>query len=283
MDLKLISEEIREILDEKRKKIQLTFVEDQHVYYMKGLDGKIHNNFPSVSKIVGKFHTPFDSNAISLRMAKGDKTKQLKLLSEWREAGVYSSNMGSRVHFELETEVLSRFENNKKIRRPIFEINTEQELKSNEMVSAGKKFLNLMEERNAYLLDTEMILGDPDEGYVGQPDTVWLMENKKQDRIGIVITDWKSNQPKNFEVHRYTGKLFPPFSDYHDNALGHYYLQVPLYARLITKMLMGTKYSHIPYFGGVIVLLKDDGNFVEFKVPLPITNKILKMDLSKYI
>jgi hypothetical protein len=31
------------------------------------------------------------------------------------------------------------------------------------------------------------------------------------------------------------------------------------------------------------VLLKDDGTFVEYKVPPAIKNTVLKMDLSKYI
>ena len=39
MDLKKIAEEIREILDEKRKDLELTFIEDTHTYYMKDTDG----------------------------------------------------------------------------------------------------------------------------------------------------------------------------------------------------------------------------------------------------
>ena len=37
-----------------------------------------------------------------------------------------------------------------------------------------------MEERGAVLLDTEIILGDPELGYVGQPDKIWLMFNKQK-------------------------------------------------------------------------------------------------------
>jgi hypothetical protein len=139
-----------------------------------------------------------------------------------------------------------------------------------------------MAERGAVLLDTEIILGDNELGYTGQPDKVWLMMNKDNTNYGIVITDWKTNQPKNFEVHHYTGKLYPPFNDYHDNALGHYFLQLPLYVRLLLKMLSGTKYADLKLLGGVIVLLKDDGTYVEYKVPPVISSTILRMDLSKY-
>jgi len=140
-----------------------------------------------------------------------------------------------------------------------------------------------MEERGAILLDTEIVLGDPLEQYTGQPDKGWLMMNKEKTDFGFVITDWKSNQPKNFEVHHYTGKLYPPFNNYHDNALGHYYLQIPLYARLMKKMLEGTQFEDKKFLGGVIVLLKEDGTFVEYKVPQPIINNIFTIDLSKYI
>ena len=191
--------------------------------------------------------------------------------------------MGSRVHFELESELIGRFDNYKEVRQPIFTINEEQQRKSDNMISAGKQFLDLMLERGGILLDTEIVLGDPTEQYTGQPDKVWLMQNKEKDGFGFVITDWKTNQPKNFEVHHYTGKLYPPFNNYHDNALGHYYLQLPLYGRLLRKMLEGTKYEDTKLLGNVVVLLKDDGTFVEYKVPPQINNAILTMDLSKYI
>jgi hypothetical protein len=109
------------------------------------------------------------------------------------------------------------------------------------------------------------------------------MHNKEKDGFGFVITDWKTNQPKNFEVQYYTGKLYPPFNNYHDNALGHYYLQLPLYGRLLKKMLKNTKFNDTKLLGNVVVLLKDDATFVEYKVPPQINNAILTMDLSKYI
>jgi hypothetical protein len=48
-------------------------------------------------------------------------------------------------------------------------------------------------------------------------------------------------------------------------------------------MLEGTKYQDIKLLGNVVVLLKDDATFVEYKVPPQINNAILTMDLSKYI
>jgi len=283
MNLKDISLEINDLLEKRRKELELTFIEEEHIYYMKDLDGEIKRNFPSVSKIVKKFHKSFDAEGMALKMSKGDPEGQAKLLAEWKQAGYLSTNMGSRVHFELESDTISRFGNYKEVRQPIFEINEEQQRKSDNMIIAGKQFLDLMLERGGILLDTEIVLGDPTEQFTGQPDKVWLMMNKEKDDFGFVITDWKTNQPKNFEVHHYTDKLYPPFNHYHNNALGHYYLQLPLYGRLLRKMLEGTKYSDTKLLGNVIVLLKDDSTFIEYKVPPQINNAIQTMDLSKYI
>jgi hypothetical protein len=283
MDLNGISEEIKELLEKRRQELELTFVEEEHIYYMKDVDGIIKSNFPSVSRIIKKFHKPFDANGMALKMSKGDPEGQSKLLAEWKRAGDLSTNMGSRVHFELESDLIGRFNNYKEVRQPIFEIDEEQQRKSDNMIKAGKDFLDLMLERGGVLLDTEIVLGDPIEQYTGQPDKIWLMENKTKDSFGFVITDWKTNQPKNFEVQHYTGRLYSPFNNYHDTALGHYYLQLPLYGRLLNKMLENTKYDNIKLLGSVVVLLKEDGTFTEYKVPPQINNAILTMDLSKYI
>lgn len=283
MDLKEISQEIREVLDERRKAIRLSFVEDKHIYYMMSNDGKITSKFPSVSKVIKNFFKPFDAQGISLRMAKGDPEKQQQLLTEWRQAGDDSVNLGSRAHFELEKHVISQYGDYKVVRQPKFFCTEEQVLRSNKMINAGKKFVDLMHERGAVLVDTEMVLGDPTLGYVGQDDNTWIMLNKEKTEFGFVITDYKSNQPKNFEVMPYHGKLYPPFQDYPDNSLGHYYLQIPLYGKLLMKMLEGTKFENNKFLGGVIILLKDDETFVEYKIPQPIVTTMLNLDLKKYI
>jgi hypothetical protein len=283
MDLKEISDDIKNILEKRRKEHYLTFIEEDHKYYMKDVDGAIKSTFPSVSTIIKRFHKKFDANGISLKMAGGNVEKQKQILQEWKDAGDYSTNMGSRVHYELELELIKRYGNYKEVRQPIFNIDKEQEIKSNMMIKAGKSFLDLIHERGGVLLDTEIVLGDPEEKYVGQPDKVWLFQNKQKDGYGFVITDYKTNKPKNFEIQPYTEKMFSPFDDYHDTALAHYYVQLPLYGRLLVKMLKNTKYEDIKLLGGVVVLLKDDGTFVEYKVPQQITNTVFSMELKKYI
>lgn len=283
IDLKQIAQEIRDALEIRRQEMELTFTEEDHIYYMKDTDGVIKSNFPSVSKVIKNFYVPFDAETKSLQMAKGDLQKQSELLEQWKASGDYSTNMGSRVHYLLETETISRYGDYKQVREPIFNCDNSQIVKSNLMIDAGSKFLDLMVDRDAVLLDTEMVLGDPELGYTGQPDKVWLMMNKEKDGFGVVITDWKTNQPKNFKIQPYTGKMLHPFENYYDTSLTHYYLQLPLYGKLLIKMLQNTKFDLTKLLGCVVVLLKDDGTFEEFKVPFEVTQSILQMNVKQFM
>ena len=52
IDLKEIAVEIRDILDKKREELGLSFIEEDHIYFMKDKDGKLRDDFPSVSKVL---------------------------------------------------------------------------------------------------------------------------------------------------------------------------------------------------------------------------------------
>jgi hypothetical protein len=62
--------------------------------------------------------------------------------------------------------------------------------------------------------------------------------------------------------------------------LGHYYLQLPFYGKLLVKMLEGTKYENIKLLGCIVVLLKDDETYQEFRVPKDIISTIMEMDMK---
>lgn len=278
MKLSDVAKEIRDIISQKQKELGLTFEEENHIYTMNG-----RTDYPSVSKVLKKFYTEFPTEEAAYNKAKGDPIKQQELIEEWAAAGDYSTNMGSRVHFVLESEVIKKHGSYKEVRQPEFKCDLTQIMKGDNMIVAGKKYLNLMEERGAVLLDTEMVLGHPELGYTGQPDKVWLMMNRDKTGYGIVITDWKTNKPKNFTVTNYTKKMLHPFDDYHDNALGHYYIQLPLYGKLLLKMLEGSKYGDIKLYGCVISHLKEDSLYDEYKVPQNIINIVMDMDMKQYL
>ena len=275
--------DIRRILDEKRKEFQLTFEEETHKYTMLNLDGELTDDWPSVSKVMKAFYDEFPSEKKAFEMSGGDPDKAEELLTEWRVAGEYSTNIGSRVHFLLEKHSLEMFNYDKTIREPIYNCDPLQIIKSDSMVTAGKKFLETMKERGAHLIDTEIVLGHPELGYTGQGDTGWLIENKNKDGYGIIITDYKTNKEKNFITQRYTKPMRNPFEYLPNNALGHYHTQLPLYGKVLLKMLEGTKYQDIKILGCIIVRLTDDRKFIEYRVERKTINTILEMEMEKYL
>lgn len=278
MNLKETAQEIRELISKRQEEIGLTFVEENHIYTMNG-----KNDYPSVSGVLKRFFRAFPSVEAAYNKAGGNPEKQQKLLEEWAAAGTYATNMGSRVHYFLEKELVERNGNYKEVRQPIFECDASQILKADGMIKGGKKYLDLMEERGAVLLDTEIVLGDPELGYTGAPDKVWLMENKDGTGFGIVITDYKTNKKKNFQQSEFTERMYSPFQKYPNNALGHYYVQLPLYGKLLLKMLEGTKYENVKLYGCVVTHLNGDGEFEEYRVPGEVVTTVLDMNMKDYL
>lgn len=270
--------EIRDVISKRQEELGLTFVEEDHIYTMNG-----KTDYPSVSKVLSKFHKKFPTEQAALNKAGGDPYKQQELIKEWEAAGLYSTNLGSRVHYVLEKRVIEMNGDYKEVRQPIFECDLEQLMKSDKMITAGSKYLKLMEERGAVLLDTEMVLGDPELGYTGQPDKVWLIHNKTKSDFGLVITDWKTNKTKNFQENSFTERMYEPFQKYPNTALGHYYVQLPLYGRLLIKMLQGSKYEGLKLYGCIISHLKDDSNYDEYRVPKEIIDTVMNMNIKMYI
>ena len=270
--------EIRELISQRQKELGLVFEEERHLYTMNGT-----TNWPSVSKVLKKFYKEFPTEEAAYNKAGGNPEKQQQLIEEWAAAGQYSTNLGSRVHFVLEEEAIKRNGSYKEVRKPIFECDLTQLMKSDKMIVAGKRYLDLLEQRNVVLLDTEMVLGDPELGYTGQPDKVWLTMNRTGDEFGFLITDWKTNKPKNFLENDYTQRMYSPFEELPNNALGHYKVQLPLYGKLLLKMLQGTKYQDIKLYGCIITHLRDDTQFEEYRVPKTVIDTVMEMDVRKYL
>jgi hypothetical protein len=278
-----IASEIKEIIANKQKELSLTFIEDTHTYYMKDLNGEIRSDFPSISTVLHCFYKEFDATTTkAFKNCEGDKEKEDALLKEWADSGTYASHMGSRVHYLLEKHFVDLYGAYKEVRQPIFDCDEEQTKNGDGMIVAGKKFIDLMHERGAVLLDTEIVLGSPELGIVGQPDKMLLMRNKSGE-IGLVVTDWKTNKKKNLITQPWTKKMLEPFTFLEDTALSHYKLQLNFYAKILLNMLKGSKYEDLPLLGCIIVHLEADGSFNEYRVPKNITDIIMDMDMSQYL
>jgi hypothetical protein len=77
--------------------------------------------------------------------------------------------------------------------------------------------------------------------------------------------------------------MYPPFNNIDSTALGHYYLQLPFYGRLLNKMLEGTEFENKKLLGSIVVLVKEDGEFEEYKVPMDVIQKIYLLDMEKVL
>jgi len=283
MDLYKIRDEINEIIKQKQEELSLSFVEETHIYSMLDTSGLMRSDWPSVSKVMKLFYEEFDSDGIAEKKAQGDPEEKARLLKEWADAGDYSTNMGSRVHYLLEKKSVEMFGLDKEVRQPVFDVDFTQVLKGDSMISAGTRYLELMKERGGILLDTEIVLGSNQLGYVGQPDKKWLFFNKENTEVGIVITDWKTNKKKNFEASFFTKKMYPPFQKLDNTALGHYFTQLPFYGKLFLDMLKGSKYENIKIYGCIVVHLSDEGEFEEFRVPKEVQQTILDMNMKDHL
>jgi hypothetical protein len=189
-ELLKIGQEIRDVIAEKQKELNLTFVEDTHTYHIKDKHGNMTTKFPSVSTVIGQFYEPFPDLNKSYQMCDGDLIRQDELLEQWRATADYANSKGSRVHYLLEMDLLKQYGSYKEVRKPIFDCDEEQTTDGNAMIDAGHDFIRLMHRRGAVLLDTEMVLGSNTLEYTGQPDKVWLMLDNNGD-LGFIITDWK--------------------------------------------------------------------------------------------
>ena len=282
LDLYQIADEIRILLDERRKELNLYFIEDNHKYFMNNKEGQSKSNWPSVSKVLKSFYPPFPTQEASLKKAKGDLILQKKLIKEWSQMADYANNTGSRVHFFLEKSIIERFKLIKEVREPEFDCDFEQTITSDHMISYGIQFYEKMIKNGAVLIDTEVVMGDPELGYTGQADKIWLVSNKEKTQLGIVITDWNSNKPKNFIETKWTTRMYSPYEDLPNTALGHYYVQLSLYGKLFQKMLDFTKYKSLPIVRASLILLKDNC-YEEFRVPISIVNKTIDLNILDYM
>jgi len=93
-----------------------------------------------------------------------------------------------------------------------------------------------------------------------------------------LLVTHNTNKIKNFEVQHYTVPMLPPFEDEMDTALGHYKIQLPLYARLILDMLKGSKYENLKLFGCIIVHLTANNTFEEYRVSSKFIDTVMTME-----
>lgn len=272
-----MANEIRSLLDQRRKEIQLSFEEENHRYEML-VDGELIDELPSVSGILDENFTKFDKEGVSLKMceeknekaipflekANGDVLLAQELLKKsWEDEGTSASNFGSYTHFKLEQYLWSLFDVERDFRKPEYTL-TEKEHKLG--ISLTRKGVDMIHElisKGCVPIDTEVVMGSPRLGYFGQADNIWLCKTLGG-KIVVIFTDWKTNKSKNMVTNEmYDNLLSYPLDIIHDNTIGKYSLQQPLYALLFKDMLKGTKYEDLEIGGFRILKLRDEPEVIK--------------------
>lgn len=87
------------MLDQLNKFNDIIFDPEPHTYHLNGL------KFTSATTWLHQFQEPFDANAISLRMAKGNKLAALELQRQWKAKSDAACARGTHLHEYLECKI----------------------------------------------------------------------------------------------------------------------------------------------------------------------------------
>ena len=195
--------------------IEITFTEADHSY-VTILNGKTIN-YTSVTSIVGKYFPPFDpTGAITERCAKKEGISVEEMKERWAAKGRESCRLGTRMH-----EVCEDIELGRELRN-IAENPIEQKRFDN-AIAMAKKFRERLD-----LLGVEKLVFSPELRLAGTID-LFARSRKTGD---YVIIDHKSNSEIS-DDNRYKKFALDPISNVPDTSVGHYSLQLNLYAFIL--------------------------------------------------
>lgn len=269
-----IAQDIRECIEESRVIRKLKFVEKYHKYSIYDpVNERMTSNLPSVSTLIKKYSEPFDNIGKSVEMMGGNVLLAEELREKWDKKGTDSSSMGSYVHYKLEQYVWNLFDINRDIRKPYYNLGHDELLEAQGMLKNGINLIHTIINNGFVPLDTECIMGSIELGYFGQFDNMWIGVNK--DRISLLMTDYKTNLTKNFQVMPWNEPMKEPFGKLMDTKLSEYYIQQTLYAQLFKDMMKNTIYKDIPISGFRILHLRDGGSSI--KIPWWVYQEVQKL------
>ena len=172
----------------------ITFIENDHKYTINGNPAKL-----SVSQLLKKYETPFDSDKISSFVARKDGISQQDVLRNWEFTKDYSCHKGSEFHKIVENHFSRK---QIKIDKTLIEafFNQRMQYKNKdsiekyykEMALLIRNFLNFYDwwKQDHILLKSEFVIGDELSGICGTIDNLSYNKKTKQ----LVIFDYKTNK-----------------------------------------------------------------------------------------
>lgn len=222
----------------------VTFEPIKHTYTYR--DG---TSLTSVSKVLQSVKVPFDSEGISMRMAKGDPVKQAEILAEWEAKKDSSIDRGNWIHDALEQYVLNGT------------IDPELE-------DIAKNHIRPLI-KQAHRIYPEALIYSTHYQVSGQSDLV--IQRQRSNKSVFDFFDYKTNEAKGIEfdsVNRkkdppthYNRFMLPPLDHLEDCNFNHYAMQLSCYAYM-SQLTWGIKV-------GRLAILFIDNNLKLHVYPVP--------------
>ena len=225
-----------EITRELAKFNNIKFHDKEHKYYLNG------KQMSSVTKLIGKYKQPFDSDYWSEKKAKERGILKEEILKEWKYKADFSTQKGSAFHAFAESylfnkvfpfpeqemvEVLGSVENMFECRAAVKTI-----------IELFKKFYS---DSYGKLIPVraELVVGDSELGLCGMVDQLFWNEKSGE----LEIWDWKTN--KEIKEKNKWQQFKSPLSHLDVCELNTYSLQLSLYKHIIeknTNLKLGSSY-----------------------------------------
>lgn len=205
---------------------RLSFIEETHKYFVDGKPIKL-----SVSGKCNQYLKPFDTDGISIGVARKEGKSQAEVLKEWKDISDEAIKIGNKTHIFGELYALDR------TLKP-----------SNGYEEAVVKFWKEMPEHIVpVMLEAQMY--HKKFLFAGTSDI--LLYNKKTEKY--IIADYKTNKDlfKNYKKQT----MLAPFDNLLDQPINHYQLQLSYYQILIEQI------PEIEVTNRFIVWIKPDGEY----------------------
>lgn len=250
--------EIRQKIVEEFKDLQ--FFEDGHRYLLNG------ESVPSVSSITHKFcQYPFDPDEQSEAYAKKHGETPEFWRDKWKFSNLKATTTGTLVHEYGESigwmrnghpELITESCKTKYIPGKDWLIPTRPK------EEAILKFYDELDKNLHFVLAEAKVYSNKGEAsnvetpFCGTFDLLMYYEHPTDSsKSGLVVFDWKTNRELKKEFSRQHGKcLLEPFSNYYEEPLSYYTLQLNLYSMCLAGI-------GLPPIAERVIWLKDDGTY----------------------
>lgn len=265
--------EIRELIKNSFNKLE--FVEDGHKYFLPKNDG-YKEELISVSAMTKMFEQEQDWDSIAERYSLNHDIPIEQVKRMWKENNLSATSNGSKVH--MWGECMMRLYNGEEefVKQNIPFLYQEGFMIPScpKEQAIEKYYTDIFNNDDVYPImpETKVYTGMNNKynfglNYAGTFDILLAMRINGQ--IKICIHDFKTNAALTKDYNRKNNiNLINEFSDYVDEPLSHYYIQLNAYQIALSQL-------DLPIVDRRLIWLKDDGTYE--KVPVPcITDRLVK-------